>query len=410
MMAPDDALRAVVSGALVRLTARSPFLASLALFAKVEASEQVPTAATDGQNVYFNPAFMEKLSPNEVEAVLLHEVLHAALLHVGRRGMREAERWNIAADIVVNGILAREGYDLPKGAVRDAGLERYSAEEVYDLLARRSRQRRDKAGQGGEQAETGQQRGKAGSSAPGTAEEQAMPGLGDLLEQPPADARPGDAPGGRGPETGEHYWRSALQQVKAGLKSTVHGTVPGDLARELGQAEGAQLDWRAYLWRFLVQTPVDFEGFDRRFVGRRMYLETLAGERVRVYIAVDTSGSIDRQALSAFMDEVDAIRAAYPHLECQLYYADTRLHGPYLLDRESAPPVPKGGGGTDFRPFLAHLEAQGDTWTPAVAIYLTDGYGRFPERAPDVPMLWVITPGGLALEKVPFGEAVRLVR
>jgi predicted metal-dependent peptidase len=59
---------------------------------------------------------------------------------------------------------------------------------------------------------------------------------------------------------------------------------------------------------------------------------------------------------------------------------------------------------------LAHLEAQGDTWTPAVAIYLTDGYGRFPERAPDVPMLWVITPGGLALEKVPFGEAVRLVR
>jgi predicted metal-dependent peptidase len=408
-MAADEALRAIVSGALVRLTARSPFLASLALFARVEASQAVPTAATDGQNVYFNPAFFEKLSPSEVEAVLLHEVLHAALLHVGRRGMREAERWNIAADIVVNGILAREGYDLPKGALRDAGLERYSAEEVYDLLARRER-RRGQAGEAkaGEEGAKRQQRGRAGAGS-AEAGEAALPGLGDLLEQPPGDAPAGTTPEGSGREAGERYWRSALQQVKAGLKSTVHGTVPGDLARELGQAEGAQLDWRTYLWRFVVQTPVDFEGFDRRFVGRRMYLDTLAGERVRVYIAVDTSGSIDREALSAFMAEVEAIRAAYPHLECHLYYADAKLHGPYLLDRVSAPPLPKGGGGTDFRPFVAALEAQGDHGTPSVAIYLTDGYGQFPKRAPAIPMLWVITAGGLPLERVPFGEAVRLV-
>jgi len=155
---------------------------------------------------------------------------------------------------------------------------------------------------------------------------------------------------------------------------------------------------------------VDYEGFDRRFVGRRMYLDTLAGEKVRVHVAVDTSGSIDQGALDVFLAEVEAIRAAYPHLECQLYYADAQLHGPYALARGSPPPVPKGGGGTDFRPFVAHVEAERDNWTPSVAIYLTDGYGRFPEHAPAVPLLWVITAGGLPLEKVPFGEAVRLVR
>jgi predicted metal-dependent peptidase len=110
------------------------------------------------------------------------------------------------------------------------------------------------------------------------------------------------------------------------------------------------------------------------------------------------------------MAEVEAIQAAYPHLDCQLYYADAKLHGPHVLARGSAPPPPKGGGGTDFRPFVEHLEAQRDDWTPSLAIYLTDGYGRFPQRAPSVPMLWVITAGGLPLERVPFGEAVRLVR
>ena len=44
-----------------------------------------------------------------------------------------------------------------------------------------------------------------------------------------------------------------------------------------------------------------------------------------------------------------------------------------------------------------------------VAIYLTDGYGPFPDPAPKLPTLWVVTPGGLALEKFPFGERVRLL-
>jgi predicted metal-dependent peptidase len=42
-------------------------------------------------------------------------------------------------------------------------------------------------------------------------------------------------------------------------------------------------------------------------------------------------------------------------------------------------------------------------------VYLTDGYGSFPTEEPRVPVLWVVTPGGLADEQFPFGEVVRLV-
>ena len=53
------------------------------------------------------------------------------------------------------------------------------------------------------------------------------------------------------------------------------------------------MDWRSYLWRYLTHLPTDFNAFDRRFVGRGIYLDEIAGESVRVLVAVDTSGSID---------------------------------------------------------------------------------------------------------------------
>jgi predicted metal-dependent peptidase len=69
-----------------------------------------------------------------------------------------------------------------------------------------------------------------------------------------------------------------------------------------------------------------------------------------------------------------------------------------------------GGGGTDFCPFFTELEsvATKDA-SEGVAIYLTDGHGRFPAKPPRLPVLWVVVPGGLPLEKFPFGETVRMV-
>ena len=70
--------------------------------------------------------------------------------------------------------------------------------------------------------------------------------------------------------------------------------------------------------------------------------------------------------------------------------------------------MPEGGGGTNFCPFF---RAVVDTWSrhqEAVCIYLTDGYGDFPEEEPQLPVLWVIVPGGLPSEDIPYGEICRL--
>jgi predicted metal-dependent peptidase len=104
----DDADRALRSS-MLRLRARAPFFGTLALYARFVATDTIPTAATDGQDVYYNPEFMLSLAPAHLDGVLVHEVLHAALDHVFRRGSRDAMRWNQSADIVVNGLIVDAG-------------------------------------------------------------------------------------------------------------------------------------------------------------------------------------------------------------------------------------------------------------------------------------------------------------
>jgi len=41
-------------------------------------------------------------------------------------------------------------------------------------------------------------------------------------------------------------------------------------------------------------------------------------------------------------------------------------------------------------------------------VFFTDGYGSFPEDAPQTKVLWCVTKNGLELDKIPFGESVTL--
>ena len=360
-----------VRGSLLRLRSRSPFFATLALFAPFRADASHPTAATDGVEVIYNPGFIDQLPAAQVDGVMLHEVLHAALLHVPRRGFRDAKRWNIAADIVVNGLLFQNGFQLPDGVLRDTDLEAYSVEEVYALLQQK-----------GDQPE--------------------LPNP-DLLEEGSLQSVAGQQPG-RSSKALERYWRDAMQQAASAARGVGQGKLPAGLERSVADVTSARLDWKSLLWRFLTRTPTDFAAFDRRFVYRGLYIETLEAESVKVFVCVDTSGSVIEAQITEFLSEVRGITRAYPQAQAKLYYADAAVYGPYDLEGNSKP---EGGGGTDFKPFFAAIH--NSDLENAVAVYLTDGYGDFPDAAPDLPVLWIVTPGGLDSERFPFGEVVRML-
>jgi predicted metal-dependent peptidase len=388
----------LISASILRLRMKSPFFATLALFVRFIPVPSIPTAATDGKDIFYNPDFLAALRPPKIDGLLLHEVLHAALLHVIRRGTRVPQLWNVAADIVVNGQIATQpGFELPAGGIRDPQLEHLSVEEIYELLLKK------------------------------------MPDtyhcVMDLLDEPPQDSMTanGDSLGeefsasnmnsGRlslDPNSRkaslEAYWKAALQQAIAIARSSnSQGTLPAGLLRQLSEITEPQLDWRSYLWRYLVRTPTDFSGFDRRFIGRGLYLDTLDGESVHVFVAVDTSGSIDDKQMRLFLGEVYGILNAYPHIQGELYYVDATAYGPHPIEPNGKIPPPVGGGGTSFIPFFEAVRNTWDGYSNSICVYLTDGFGAFPAQVPELPVLWVVTPGGLRLEQFPFGETVRLL-
>src|SRR5579871_6887347 len=110
-----------------------PWWASLYLQARRQETKTIPTMAVDGTYLYYNPAFVDSLSPNELLAVLMHETAHLALLHCYRRQWRDPMLWNIACDAAVNALLLAEGLTLPKGCVPPEKLG-LTAEEIYDKL------------------------------------------------------------------------------------------------------------------------------------------------------------------------------------------------------------------------------------------------------------------------------------
>ncbi|MDJ0693918.1 VWA-like domain-containing protein [Mastigocoleus sp. MO_188.B34] len=313
----------IISASLLRLRMREPFFATLALFASFIQTNEHSTAGTDGKNIFVNYEFLLSLTRNQQDGLLLHEVLHAALLHVVRRGTRDPIMWNIAADIVVNGIIAEDkNFELPPGAIRDLELEKFTVEEVYELLQKDVDKYKTFCLADPDLLESG-----LGDSSNDNANSSA-----DSLSISQKQVL-------------KTYWRNALARSETIALSKSGGNIPGGIARELGAIKDAQLDWRSYLWRYLVKTPTDFSGFDRRFISRGLYLENLEGESVKVYVAVDTSGSIDNKELSLFLGEIDGIINSYPHLDCELYYADSDIYGPYSLDNKSSLPTPEGGGG-----------------------------------------------------------------
>jgi predicted metal-dependent peptidase len=102
-----------LSRARTQLLLNQPFFGTLSLRLKLVRMPSFPTMATDGRRLVYNPAFVEKLTPAELEGVLAHEVIHVALAHHCRRGERDATLWNRAADYAINPILISSSARFP---------------------------------------------------------------------------------------------------------------------------------------------------------------------------------------------------------------------------------------------------------------------------------------------------------
>jgi predicted metal-dependent peptidase len=352
--------------------------------------------ATDGSRIVYNRAFVDELKPAELEGTLAHEVLHCALGHHCRRGERDQELWNVAADFAINPILIGNGFVLPAGALVDPAFNNLSAEEIYARLLQRKGeengatkpQQQTNAGGG---AATGSQ--GTDDSAPSNPKLDASPQpvpdqcgrtTGEAVG--PTSMRPGgfgevwDAPDEHGQTASpadrrrqEHEWGIAAEQALRSAKTWGHE--PAGIERPLSESHQSQQDWRAILRDFVAATtPADYRRTpaNRRYIASGLYLPSVERRGMgEIVIAVDTSGSIGKLELEQFAGEISAISEEAQPQAIHVAYCDaavqcTQQFGP----SEPVRLEPRGGGGTDFcPPFKWVVE---NNIAPVCFIYLTD--------------------------------------
>jgi predicted metal-dependent peptidase len=359
--------------------------------------------ATDGVSLYFNPGFVDSLSSAELIGVLAHETMHPALQHHTRRGGREPKRWNVACDYVINPLLIDAGLTLPKNVLLDNRFRGMSAERIYNLLEdEEAKDKRnsseDKSHQGGASQGHDDSKPRDSGDADGPNAPQTPGGIGQVLDAPgPSDGE------GESVEEQAREWQIAVEQAESVAR--LAGKMPMGAKRSLEASKAAQVDWRELLRRAWSETiPADYSWTrpNRRHVCTGLYLPGLVCEGVgEICIAVDCSGSINERQLGQFEAEIRSILAGQQPRLVHVLYFDTEVQKYETF--QAGQPIklaPVGGGGTDFRPCFSWLADRGIQ--PQTMVFLTDLWGRFPEKVPPYPVLWASTD----TRQAPFGQVI----
>ena len=365
----------------------------------------VPIAATDGDALLLNPETFFKYNLHERVFIVAHEIMHCILDHCGtghklkRTGKvpfpdgsslpYDHQTMNIATDLVINDLLIQSKIgEYNKAWLHDRSIATCN-DSAIDAYRKVYRQGND---------------GKGGKSGSGQVsfDEHLDPGTSQgKSAQDAVNAR------------SAQEWRTA---VEAGVASArAQGRLPAgspliDFFNKLLQP---QVSWsdkiKAFFARKVGSGSYDWRRPDRRLIVRDIYAPGRSGHGAGIVaVAIDTSGSIvsDPKLLKRFFDELAGILDDVRPKRLMVMWIDAAVHS---VDEVEEPAdirhlKPKGGGGTDFRPAFDWLAKEGIE--PDALVYLTDGYGTFPQPAPSYPTLWGNITKDLKDGHYPFGEVI----
>lgn len=352
-----------------------PFHASILCNLPMHERLDIPTMATNGNWIAYNPEFVNNMTMEETKFVLCHEVMHCVFQHMFRKGDRDHRRWNIAGDYIINDLLVSERIgSMPNGGLHNQQLVQSgggTTEGVYDLLP-------ENDGDGG------------GIGSPG-----------EPLDDVVCDDGMSDS------DRSEAEARMKVMVAQAAQAAKMCGKLSAGMERFVDMALKAKVCWKDVLRRFVTaraKVDLSFAKPKRRFLPEDIYLPGLTGNAMGpIVIAVDCSGSIGVEELSEFAAEMLAIKQDCMPKEVHVVYFDSEVcHYDRFEQDDELHVEPHGGGGTAFSPIFRYVENL--DVDPACCVVLTDLYCSDFGDPPAYPVLWVTT----AATDAPWGEIVEM--
>jgi predicted metal-dependent peptidase len=349
----------------IGLLLRHSFFGNLATRMQlINADEWCSTAATDGLKFYYNSRFIMMLKPKEVEFLVGHEVLHVVYDHMGRRGNRDPEIWNIADDYAVNADLKRHKVGEFIKTVPCLYEQKYdgkAAEEIYDDLMKNVQKI----------------------------------SIDDLVDQMIDDHMDGDGDSegdqeGEGnkkgkrpsmsPEERERVRQEIKQAIINAASSAEAGSLPLGVERLIKQHTNPVMPWRELIQTNLtsaIRTDYSWMRPSRRGWHMDAIMPGMnPGEEIDVVIAIDMSGSISNSQAQAFLGEIGGMMNSFDGYKVHVFCFDTETYNPKDFSSENMDLIdeyePMGGGGTDFDCIFKYLKDIGNV--PKRLICFTDGY------------------------------------
>lgn len=425
-----------IKKARVRLLRNHPFFGYALMHVSIVSNDE---PKPPGPKIVYNEKFVESLDDRELEGVLCHELLHYLLGHIQRAKMMKKKlsseadkqyyaRRNIAEDIVVNAILIKNGFVLPKPKIKveNGNIEvkqgaivpqlDYATNKTYVIL-------RDAKGR---KYEIWEPENKSAEEVYWEIRDFAVPescsGSGDndtmyFTDDTTDESNDGGEQSGNGqngdkekqgggcfpsPKSPQELLSAAYTYAK------MQGKEPAGFERQFRIALKPKVDWRILRRYVINMIPYDYSYFkpSKKSPDDIILPGVVKGEHLEALIAVDTSGSISEEELSDFMSEIHWLARNYRSIKFTLVSCDARIQTEEEIRSkfDLRKFKPRGGGGTDFRPVF-DLAAKRRS---KLIIFFTDGYGDFPTRPPKIPTIWIVSKSGAPESHFPFGKVLKM--
>ncbi len=400
---PEISLKTEITRFRLSLLQISPFYGTLLMNVPIIEDRDIVTACTDGRRIRYNPRFMATLTEPERRFVLMHELMHILLMHPIRMKGRDAELYNIAADIVVNDACKRLADKIhmkpPEQGTYATISPILSTEELYGML----RQDNDRHKQG----QTISVRLKYNSSdiKPG--------GVKVRVVQ---DLQPGDMTDAQ---------RSALERE---IQKMVRNAQKGDPgigrslfvpAQVLTLAESRKLPWKVLLREYMTENEDDDASYatpERKYIHMDLILPGYCqseGRLTELWAFVDSSGSIGQVEMNQFLTQLYRISRQF-HCTMHIAYWDTAVTDVYRSitgEKRILECVPRHSGGTDIN--CVYKWMREEHVKPDVMLILTDGeYGRLRPEYHDHKLsrrtILVLSPGASTANRDDVGRVAAL--